>query len=149
MSKIARKLSRKEKFDIATMGYFIPTRARARIYPNDKIKMADLSSKGKGPVKETKGFVLLKWGKTYRDEQITSYKRDIRAGLFTKSELLESMPPRFREWLWQKIKDVPYDDDAYEIDGYEHTQYGLMPNYVISGRGTRPLLVEMYQKDRG
>lgn len=108
----SKKLSNKERFDISTMVYFIPSSSKARIYQNDKIKMANLSSHGIKPKRETKGFILLKWGKTYRDEQITSYKRDIQLGYFTKAELLESMPPRFRNWLWSKIQYVPYDTDG-------------------------------------
>ena len=110
-----RKLSKKERLDIATMAYFIPSKAKARIYMHDKVKMADLSSRGIKPARATKGFKLLQWGKTYRDEQITSYRRDIALGYFTKAELMESMPPRFREWLWEKIKDVPYDSANYEV----------------------------------
>lgn len=106
------RLTNKEKFDIATMMYF-RTNMRTRIYPNDKLKMAVLSSTGKSPAKETKGFIELKWGKTFRDEQITSYRRDIRAGYFTKAELIESIPSKFKDWLWGKLKDVPYDEDNY------------------------------------
>lgn len=107
--KSKRKLSAKERLDIATMVYFIPTSAKRRIYPNDKIKMADFSSRGIKPRRVTPGFTLLQWGKTYRDEQITSYKRDIQLGFFTKNEIIQGMPPRFRDWIENKIKDTPYD----------------------------------------
>jgi hypothetical protein len=113
--KAKRKLSKNEQFDVATMIYFIPNNVKSRIYPNDKIKMADLSSKGIKPNRITKGFTLLQWGKTYRDEQITSYRRDISLGLFTKIELLDSMPPKLKNWLWSKIKDVPYDVDGSTV----------------------------------
>lgn len=107
--KSKRKLSKNERFDIATMVYFIPTSSKHRIYPNDKVKMADLSSKGIKPMRITKGFMLLRWGKTCRDEQITSYKEGISLGLFTKAELLESTPPRLRDWIWNKIESTPWD----------------------------------------
>lgn len=94
------------------MVYFIPDGAKRRIYPNDKRKMAVLSSTGKQPARETPGFIILKWGKTYRDEQITSYKRDVRAGYFTKAELIYAMPPRFQAWLEDKLKTVPYDENS-------------------------------------
>lgn len=132
-----KKLTNKERFDIATMVYFIPSSSKKRIYPNDKIKMAILSSTGVKPERETPGFRLLKWGKTYRDEQITSYKRDIRAGLFTKAELLEEIPPRFRDWLWSKIKDVPYDEDAYTL---------VNDRFVLTGKGSQPMLISEYRK---
>ena len=105
-----RRLTNKEKLDVATMAYFIPnTSGKYHIYPNDIKKMANLSSNGAKPSRETRGFYLLKWGKTYRDEAITGWKSMIEDGLITKGELLDDMPPRFREWLWVKIKDVPYD----------------------------------------
>jgi len=121
-----RKLTKKEELDISTMVYFIPSNSKHRIYKNDKIKMAELSSKGIQPDMITKGFSLLKWGKTYRDEQITSYKRDIQLGLFTKYEILQGIAPRFRDWLWNKIKDTTYDVD-----------------YKTSN-----VLIEMYKRDR-
>lgn len=91
------------------MEYFIPTNVKCRIYPNDKVKMANLSSRGIQPQRITKGFTLLKWGKTYRDEQITSFKNDIMAGYITKISILDELPKKFRQWMWNKIKDTPYD----------------------------------------
>jgi len=120
-----RRLTNKEKLDVSTMAYFIPKTITYRIYPNDKKKMADLSSRGvwpkgkKGNVmlmktegSNTLGFKLLQTGKTYRDMQITAYKEDISNGYFTKIELLDAMPERLRGWLWSKIEDVPYDVDG-------------------------------------
>lgn len=97
--------------------------------------MSRLSSRGIFPTKVTPGFTLLKWGKTYRDEQITSYKRDIALGLFTKSEILSGLPVRLRSWMWEKIKDVPYDQSAYDESG------------VVTGLGVRPLLISVYKKE--
>lgn len=108
-----RRLSSREKIDIASMVYFIPRRNvdKFRIYPNDKKKMADLSSKGIHPKRETDGFRLLKIGQTYRDLHITDYRLDITRGIVTKNELLDWMPPVLKNWMWRKIKDVPYDLD--------------------------------------
>jgi hypothetical protein len=105
------KVTNKMKLDVETMHYFYPrTGGRPYVKQSDREVMAIYSATGKKPQVETKGFKQLKWGKTYRDEQITSYKRDIRAGYFTKHELVQSMPPVFREWLYNKIKDVSYDE---------------------------------------
>lgn len=127
MTNKPRKLTNKEQFDIATMVYFIPSDAKTRIYPNDKKKMVDLSSRGIRPQRETKGFKELRIGKTYRDLQITSYCDDVRAGYFTKSELIEGMPPRFREWITKKLKGVPYDEDGYStamwVSMYKRGEY--------------------------
>jgi len=128
MSKLYkdRKLSKKEKLDIETMQYFLPT--KGRIYPNDKKKMADLSSQGITPKNQTSGFVLLKWGKTYRDLQITEYKRDISLGLITKGEILDSMPENLRDWLWKKIQHVPYDTDGTTTKMLVHEYYREVQN---------------------
>lgn len=112
-----RKLSKKEKMDIDTMIYFLPkSSVNVRIYPNDKKKMANMSSQGIKPKKITKGYELLRHGKTFRDMQITSYQSDIRAGLFTKHELVQSMPPRLRGWLLAKISNTPYDESHTTSD---------------------------------
>lgn len=107
------KLTNKMKLDVETMHYFYPrTGGRPYVKQSDREAMALFSAQGKKPEVETKGFYQLKWGKTYRDEQITSYKRDIKAGYFTKHELLMGMPVKLRDWLWNKIKDVQYDEDG-------------------------------------
>lgn len=138
-----KRLTKKEKFDIATMIHFIPGK-KPRIYPNDKKKMAHLSSRGVLLGKETKGLHYIKCGKTFRDEQITSYKRDIPLGLFTKAELLESMPPRFRDWLWSKIEHVPYDTDSYEIVKDDNSgEYKV----VFTGKGVGAALLRWYRID--
>lgn len=105
------KITPKMKLDVDTMHYFFPCTSRPYVKQSDREAMALFSARGIKPEVETKGFYQLKWGKTYRDEQITSYRQDIRAGLFTKHELLQSMPVKFRDWLWEKIKDVPYDEN--------------------------------------
>lgn len=109
-----RKLSPKEKIDIASMEYFIPRAnlSKFRIYPNDRKKMANLSSRGVKPKIETKGFELLKYGQTYRDLYITDCRLDITRGITTKMELINSMPHKLKGWMWLKIKDVPYDVDG-------------------------------------
>lgn len=108
-----RKLTNKEKFDQRTMLYFLPKgRFPGRVQHNDRVKMADLSSRGIQPKNITNGFQNLLWGKTYRDEQITSWKRDISLGYFTKIEIYESVPTWLRLWAESKLKDVPYDVDG-------------------------------------
>ena len=106
------RLSQKQWIDVHSMAYFIPSGSKQRIYPNDFKKMALYSATGKLPDNQTRGFKLLLWGKTYRDEQITSYIRDIRLGYFTKHELIQSMPHFLRDWLARKIEHVPYDEDG-------------------------------------
>lgn len=103
----------KERFDIRTMRYFIPkSGGRTYITKTDEQAMAALSSRGTQPKQTTRGITSLIWGKTYRDEQITSYKRDVRLGLFTKHELISAMPIDMQDWLADKLKDVPYDEDS-------------------------------------
>lgn len=110
MSLKNRKLSNKEKFDIDTALLFKHSAYKdTRIYPNDKKKFADLSSKGIKPKRITRGYEAIINAKMWRDLQITEYKKDIKAGLFIKSEIVESFSPRFRQWIWNKIKDVPHD----------------------------------------
>ena len=104
------RLSKKQILDVKSMEYFIPTTSKKRIYPNDRTKMAILSSKGVEPENVTRGFTLLKYGRTYRDEQITSYQRDIRLGYITKFEIIDSMPTELREWINKKIRGTPYDE---------------------------------------
>jgi hypothetical protein len=104
------KLTKSEAFDIKTMRYFIPKNIKGwRIRSYDKFKMAQLSSRGIKPKRATKGFNLLKWGKTYRDLQITMWKQDIKAGLITKSEIYDGLPEWLRSWAQSKLKGVPYD----------------------------------------
>jgi hypothetical protein len=104
------KLTNREKFDIKTMRYFLPKQSSPpRIRDYDKVKMANLSSKGIQPKRRTKGFDLLRWGKTYRDLQITYWKADIRDGIITKAEIYESLPEWLRDWAYTKLKEVPYD----------------------------------------
>ena len=107
----SRKLSKKELFDITTMMYFIPLHGahRPRITLNDKRKMANLSSHGEKPDYATKGFKALQWGKTYRDEQITAYRRDIPLGYITKHEIISSYPKNMQKWIQEKLRDIPYD----------------------------------------
>lgn len=105
------KLSAKESFDIRTMRYFIPkaNALKARISYNDKVKIANLSSRGIQPKRRTPGFVNLLWGKTYRDLQISSWKEDIGQGFITKAEICESLPVWLREWAESKLQYAPYD----------------------------------------
>lgn len=132
-----RKLTKKELFDQRTMSYFYPkTAPKVRIRHYDRIKMADLSSKGIKPRRETPGYKKLLWGKTYRDMQITEWKRDIMAGYITKGEIYESVWPSLRAWCESKLKYVPYDVDAYENIGTADK-----PHFVPTGRGTRPLMI--------
>ncbi len=108
-----RTLTNKERFDIRTMRYFIPSnKYKTRITKQDEVAMADLSSRGIQPVRQTKGLANLIAGKTYRDEQITAYKRDIMQGLFTKIEIIDSYPRDMQSWITNKLVDVPYDVDS-------------------------------------
>jgi hypothetical protein len=101
----------KEKFDIRTMRYFVNrnTRKRFRITKADEEAMAALSSRGVQPKKMTTGLHALVWAKTMRDENITSYRRDIALGFFTKFEIINSYPKDMQDWIAGKIADVPYD----------------------------------------
>lgn len=120
------RLTTGEQFDIETMRYFIPrNKLRTRITKQDIVCMADLSSKGIQPSHRTPGFINLLWGKTYRDEQITSYRNDIQLGYITKYEIISSFPKHLQPWIESKIKDVPYD-----VDGH-----------------TSRIFVDMYRKD--
>lgn len=102
------KITPKMQLDVDTMRYFCV--GRVYVKKSDKEAMAIYSATGKKPAIWTKGLEALKWGKTYRDEQVTAYIRDIELGLFTKTELLESMPnKRLKDWLWGKIEKVRYD----------------------------------------
>lgn len=104
------KLTNKELFDIKTMRYFIPKQQSPwRIRDYDKVKMAQLSSRGIEPKRRTKGFELLRWGKTYRDLSITMWKEDIQQGYITKNEIYEGLPSWLVKWAISKLKDVPYD----------------------------------------
>lgn len=108
-----RRLTSGEQFDIETMRYFIPrNKLKTRITRQDEVRIADLSSKGIQPDRRTPGFLNLLWGKTYRDEQITTYKRDILLGYITKYEIISSFSKRLQPWIESKIKDVPYDVDG-------------------------------------
>lgn len=106
-------MTNKEQFDIKTMRYFVPkSGGRTYITKADEQAMVNLSSRGTQPAKQTKGLTSLQWGKTYRDEQITSYRRDVRQGLFTKYEIISSFPIALQDWITDKLKDVPYDYDS-------------------------------------
>lgn len=139
------KISEKQKLDIASMEYFIVSnQTPIEITEQDRINMANTSATGKKPSVETTGYKALAIGRTYRDEQITSYMRDVRLGYFTKGELIDGMPEELRPWLAKKLRDVPYDEDAYEL-GYQCTQLGLVPVFEITGRGSRPYLMQAYR----
>lgn len=105
------KLTNKEKFDQRTMLYFYPNKSGGmpRIRDYDKEKMAALSSKGVQPKRRTLGFQRLLWAKTYRDLQITEWKRDVGLGYMTKAVIYESVPAWMRDWAESKLKDAPYD----------------------------------------
>lgn len=107
-----QRLSNKQKLDIATMQYFIPTASKCRVSPNDKKKMANLSSQGIEPVVRTPGFKALTIGRMYRDWHVTSYRDDVRKGLITKAELTQSMPAKLQPWLTSKLAQVPYDESG-------------------------------------
>lgn len=109
-----RRLTAKERFDQQTALYFYPRRSgfKARVRHNDRIKMADLSSRGVQPKRRTPGFVKLLWAKSYRDLQITEWSDDIRAGLITKAEIYDSVPEWLLEWIEDKLIEVPYDIDG-------------------------------------
>lgn len=103
-------MTNKEKFDIKTMRYFThPRKYHTRITKQDEQAMVNLSSRGIKPQRMTKGLNCLIWGKTYRDEQITAYKRDIALGYFTKWEIISSYPKDMRDWIKSKIASTPYD----------------------------------------
>lgn len=123
-------MTNKEKFDQRTMLYFYPnkTGGMPRVRDYDRQKMADLSSRGIQPKNQTPGFQRLLWGKTYRDLQITEWKRDIGKGYITKSEVYESVPDWLRDWTISKLQDVPYDTEgktaAWLIDMHHNNVKG-------------------------
>lgn len=144
-----RKLTNKELFDIRTMRYFIPRFAPKgwRITQKDKVAMADLSSKGIQPkgiglTDPFTGVRALVTGKTYRDLMVTEWSDSVRKGYMTKWELINSVPEWLQPWLEEKLKDVPYDEDAYEDVGTLEE-----PHFVLTGRGARPFLVNAYRQD--
>lgn len=110
-----RKLTTKEAFDVETMKYFIPrNRLSKRLQRNDKRKIADLSSRGIQPRRDTPGYIDLRWGKTYRDWQITQWRRDVAEGLFTKWEIINSVPQFMQSWLEDKLLGIfSPEDDSY------------------------------------
>lgn len=127
----SRKLSDKESLDVRSMRYFIPKNNLPkgwRITKADRVMMADLSSRGIRPRKVTPGMELLKWGKTFREEQITRWREDVIEGLTTKYEILSSLPlwlrPSIEKSLQGAMLGDPFGDydaeDTWHFQGYTH-----------------------------
>lgn len=136
------KITKKMELDVETMAYFYPKSAPRRyIKKSDREAMAIYSATGKKPAVTTKGFEQLMWGKTYRDMQITAWSEDIRQGYITKWEIYSSLPKSLRAWAEKKLVNVPYDEDAYENIGTEDE-----PNFVPTGRGSRPMFLKWSKK---
>lgn len=106
------RLSNKEQLDIRSMRYFIPRRNVTgwRIRGYDQVKMADLSSRGIKPQCSSKGFELLKHGKTYREYQIASWRDGIREGIITEYEILSGLPEWLRPSITESLRGAFMDD---------------------------------------
>lgn len=118
------------KLDVESMMYFVREQLRLSITEQDIIDTAVYSATGKKPTVETAGFKNLRWGKTYRDEGITGYKDMLAGGLVTKAELISDMPENLKSWLWEKIKNFPYNcptdlfmADINSMDDKEHNEF--------------------------